>query len=463
MLINRGSGFPFRPSLSLVLLFVMLLALWAAGGASREDALGQAMVRSTAVIVLVVGIMFGGRPSFSRVRPVLYFLVAAVVLALAQLIPLPPAMWQALPDRTVFADAARAGGIDQPWRPLSIVPGATANAAASLLVPIAVLVLVAGLPAVERRWLPGIILAFIVASMLVGLLQFSGAAINNPFINDGPGEVSGSFANRNHLALFLALGCLLAPVWAFLDGRKPHWRAPTAFGFMLLFALTILASGSRTGLILGALALGGGLFLVRQSIRRALSRAPRWVFPALIAAAVGVIAIVLLLSFAADRAASINRTLALDPGQDLRVLGLPTVLAMTQSYFPFGSGLGGFDQIFRMHEPFEMLRPVYFNHAHNDLVEVVLDAGLPGLLLLVAALLWWGWASLRAWRASSGSRDILPKLGSAMLLLIIIASVFDYPARTPMIMAMIVLAGVWLSDQVGGSGGATLRESGQSL
>ena len=117
--------------------------------------------------------------------------------------------------------------------------------------------------------------------------------------------------------------------------------------------------------------------------------------------------------------------------------------------------MGSFDAMFRIHEPLALLKPTYFNHAHNDFIEIVLDAGLPGLLILLAALIWWGWASMRAWRSAgkngTGKSDIgksgamLPMLGSATLLLVLIASIFDYPARTPMIMAMVVLAAAWLS------------------
>jgi hypothetical protein len=31
--------------------------------------------------------------------------------------------------------------------------------------------------------------------------------------------VSGTFANRNHFALFMAIGCVLAPAWAVQSSR----------------------------------------------------------------------------------------------------------------------------------------------------------------------------------------------------------------------------------------------------
>ena len=293
----------------------------------------------------------------------------------------------------------------------------------------------------------------VAASTFIGLLQLSGAVFDNPLINDTPGQVGGSFANRNHLALFLSFGCLLAPVWAFLNGGQSRWRAPVALALTVLFLLTILASGSRVGLLLGGLALGVGLALTRLEIRKALRRYPRWVFPALMAAIFAFLILLVLVLVAADRALSINRVITNDPGQDMRVRALPTVFALVREFFPAGSGLGGFDPMFRMHEPFSLLKLTYFNHAHNDWLEVTLDAGLPGLLLLTAALAWWAWASVGAWRAGPSMSHALPKAGSAMLFFVFLASMFDYPARVPIVMAMLVIAGGWLGEAHGRSTG----------
>lgn len=436
----------FNPSLSFVLLCLFVALLWLAGGASKPEALGQVVVRLAAITALIVVILFGERPALGRYQPVAYILGAAVLLVLLQLVPLPPAIWQALPGRTLFVQAATVSGQSQPWRPLAIVPGATVNAAISLVVPVTMLLLLAGLKETERLWLPGIVLGLIVASMLVGLLQFSGNSLYNPLINNSVGQVSSTFANRNHFALFLAFGCVLAPVWALREGRDSGWRAPIALGFTVLFVLMILASGSRGGLGAGVLALCIGLMLVRRGVKRKLRRYPRWVFPAFVAGLAALVVILVVLSIASDRAVSINRLLFANAEQDMRRRAFSTVWTMIWTYFPAGSGLGGFDPIFRIHEPFALLKLTYFNHAHNDLLEIILDAGLAGLLLLGAALAWWLYASIRVWRAASNVSTTYAKLGSAILLLAILASVFDYPARTPMVMAMIVLAAGWLCE-----------------
>lgn len=442
----RRPALPFAAGLgpAIVLSALFLVVLWVAGGASRPNVMGQVVVRGAAWVVLCLLALFGPRPALAGRWAVAVFLVSALVLALAQLVPLPPSVWQALPGRALLVDAAVIAGDAQPWRPLSMVPDATVNAAASLVVPFAMLALLASMSDAEHRWMPGVLLGLITASTLLGLLQVSGSRFNNPLINDTVGQISASFANRNHLALFMAIGCIVAPVWAVRGAGGLQWRMGAALGMALLFVLMILATGSRAGLLLGGLALAAAAVMVWQDVRRELRRYPRWVLPAIGAAVAGLIAIAVLASFAADRAMSINRLVVGGEAQDMRGRALPTVIDMVRTYFPVGSGLGGFDPIFRIHEPYGLLKLTYFNHAHNDLLEVPLDAGLPGMLLLLAAAGWWAVASFRAWRGGTGT--MLPRLGSAILGLMLVASLFDYPVRTPMIMAVLVIAAWWLGD-----------------
>jgi len=432
-----------RPSLAFLLLIIFLAVIWLAGGASRADAVGQIIVRATAWVVLVIAALGGIRPALGRDRNIAMLLGACLFIVLLQLVPLPPMLWRALPGSVVRA-AAPVYEAATLWRPLSLSPGATLNAAMALVVPVAVLALVSALRGRERDRVVGVVLALVVLAMLLGALQVSGAGFANPLVGASQGEVVGPFANRNHFALFLAMGCIIAPVWAVADDRSPSWRGALCLGLIPLFILMILATGSRAGLLLGGLALAFGLAVARNGIRLRLRRVSRRVMIGIVAGSVTMLLLVVILSITADRAVSIDRAFAMDTAQDMRRRGLPVVLNMIAAYFPTGTGFGSFDPLFRLNEPDALLKPTYFNHAHNDFLEIVLDGGLLGLLLLLAAIGWWGWASVRAFRAPR--EYMLPRLGSAALLLVFVASIFDYPARTPMVMAMIILAAVWLSD-----------------
>lgn len=433
--------FSFQPALSLILAIAMIALLWLSGGASRPDALGQVVVRAGAWAILMSAVLLGPRPAFDDTRPVLLLLFVAVLLPLVQLIPLPPSWWQKLPSREILLIP----GEPLPWRPWTMTPGATRNALASLIVPVSMVLVLMQAGDRTRRAMPTILLGMIGTAMLLGLLQFSGAQVNNPFLNDTPGDVSGIFANRNHFALLLAIGCVIAPVWAFIDPAALRWRGPLATGLVLLFVLTILATGSRTGMLLGGLALGMALLLIGQRLRYWLRNGSRWLLPAFVAAVVLTIMGFIALSFAADRADAINRLIALEGGEDMRSRALPTVLSMVREYFPFGTGFGSFDPIFRIHEPFALLKLSYFNQAHNDYLGIALDGGIAGIAALAAGILWWLVATIRIWRSSGDDTLLLGKLGSAIILLVLIASVTDYPARTPTIMAFLTIAGIWLA------------------
>ncbi|HEX8415506.1 MAG TPA: O-antigen ligase family protein [Sphingomicrobium sp.] len=430
-------------------LAVLLVVLLIGGGAARAGEIGQMVVRVAAALCLAITVLAApwhprlGSTSAYFARPIpLYLLLAVIALVLVQLVPFPPSIWQGLPGRQILVHAVTG---DQPWRPLSIVPDATVNAAFSLLVPLAVLILTMALPRDARGRLPALVLGLIVVAMLVGVLQFSGTRFDNPLVNETVGSVSGTFANRNHFALFLALGCLIAPLWPFLSNHRTVWRGPTAFSMMVIFLLMILATGSRAGILVGGIAMVLGVLLAHEGIRRALRHAPRWAFPALVTAMAATITIFVVISVSADRAASITRVSTLDAGGDIRAKAVPTVWNIILDYLPVGAGFGSFDPVFRLHEPFDLLKPTYFNHAHNDFLEIVLDGGVPALLVLLAAIGWWAWASIRTWRARPEPQVMLGRLGSAMLLLVFVASIVDYPARTPLMMAMIVIAALWLS------------------
>lgn len=433
-----------KPSLAFVLWCAFLVTLWLAGGASRADVFGQVVSRLAAVVVLVLVAAFGSKPVVRPFAPVCWLLLAALILVILQLIPLPPTLWQTLPGRALFDEAV--ADSKQPWRPLSIVPSATINALVSLLVPIAALILITTMRAEERKAIFQTVLLMIGASVLLGLLQITGVGFDNPLINDSRDFVSSSFANRNHFALLLAIGCLLLPAWGVAGHRHARGRAGVGLGACLMVLLTILATGSRAGMVLGVLGLGIGLVLARSGIRRQLRHAPKWVALALPALAAVIVMGTVVASIVAGRAVSIRRLLDTDTGFDMRGRALSTVWVMIRDYFPVGAGFGSFDPMFRIHEPFALLKPTYFNHAHNDFLEVVLDAGLPGALLLCAGIVWWIGASVRAWKRSAGMTETSARIGSAMLLLIAGASLFDYPARTPMIMVLTVVAAAWLSE-----------------
>ena len=433
----------FSARLSFWLLSAFLVILWIAGGASRADVWGQGVVRFFAWTFLIIFTLFSSRFEWQRVKPIAILLALSILLVTLQLVPLPPSIWTALPGRELFIQAAEVSGQPQPWRPLSISPSATANALGSLVVPVAVLVFGAQLTR-EQHWrIASVLLALVFAGSLLALLQFSGARFGNPFINYQTGSVSGNFANRNHFALFVAFGCLLAPVWALRGDLAKRWKAIVAICLLPLFLLVSLATGSRAGILLTGLAIIAGIFIVRAPLLRSSRELPRWTIIAISVFGASALLGSVALSFMLGRAVAIDRAFDLDAANDLRSRALPYVIEAIERYFPVGTGFGTFDPVYRIGEPDALLLPLYFNHAHNDWLEIILDGGIFGALLLSAGLIWTATSAIKAWRRMN-HRPLLARTGSITLLLVMFASLPDYPGRSPMIMAVIIIAAIWL-------------------
>lgn len=442
MLAKPGSGNKSKPTMHFILAAVFVVAMWLVGGASRFDAPAQLLARAASGLVLIVWVLTPQQNPLGGKRSVGLLLAAIALLVALQLVPLPPALWLSLPGRDLFSLAATISGEPQPWRPLSIAPSFTLNALFSLMVPVAAFCLFAPLTRQQHWRLVSLLLALALLTATLGVIQVAGGHYDQPFVNDMPGEVSANFANRNHAALFLAIAALLAPVRAIRAKARQLVAIVAACAATALFLLVILGTGSRAGLLLGIASAFLAVLLCRG----------RWSLPGVlrgarglaVAAGVGAATIVLgLLVISSGRAAGLDRITSLDTADEMRLRALPTIIAMAEQYFPVGSGFGTFDPAYRISEPTELLRRTYLNQAHNDVLQIVVEGGLPAILLLLAGLGWFAYASVRAWR----SRDaILARLGSCILALVIAASVIDYPARTPFIMMLTILGACWLGE-----------------
>lgn len=424
--------------LAALLMFLGALILF--GGSSRYDQLAQVPVRVTAILVIAMATFRTASTAPQTIRLPALLLGSLIVLACVQMIPLPPQLWTALPGRSVFAEAAVAAGFEQPWRPISIAPDLTANALFSLTVPAAVLFGLMVLEPRYRQWQLTVILVVVVVSMLFGLVQLVTTSDGLNAIYDLPsrGTAPGIFTNRNHQALLLAMGLPLIASSGMLRrgdpvGTAARWTATAVAG---LLVIVLIATGSRTGLLLGGFGLVGGLAVI-WSWRNRLDTSRYRVQGIMLAVFAAVVAMLFGAAILFGRAEAIDRLFAIDPFEDKRARALPTVIELVKSYFPTGSGLGTFDPAFRQVEPLALLDTTYFNNAHNDLLQLGLEGGAPALILLMVALIWLATASVRLWRNSSARGVIVTgRAASIGLLLILMASVTDYPLRTPIMMAI---------------------------
>jgi O-antigen ligase len=110
---------------------------------------------------------------------------------------------------------------------------------------------------------------------------------------------------------------------------------------------------------------------------------------------------------------------------------------MAQRAWPAGIGLGGAEAALVAAERLEVLDPMLPNRVHNDYLELLLEGGLPAVVLLGAVVLVLAWRAWRTWRERPAERD-LTALGLLMLFVVSVHSFVDYPLRS---MALACLIG----------------------
>ena len=428
----------------------LLAACFLMGGASRTDVSSLLVLQPFAALCAAAFLLLPGRIGFGSVRIPLLLLAVLGAIMVAQLIPLPPALWTRLPGRALYIEAARVAGLPQPWRPMSLTPDLTMASLVGLIVPLAVLIGLAAIGGKRRHALLGLVLAGVGTSALFALGQVTSGGQGPLYLYEitNVGSGVGLFSNRNHQAVLLAMAWPMLLTWAVVVRRDPRRQAAVQWiaASMALFLLPLLlVTGSRAGLALAGLTLGACAILWYRQRYAAGWRRPNWLVGALgVGAALIVVGVTLVLS----RAEAVQRLLASQSADDARIQATPVVLRMIRDFFPVGSGLGSFDPVFRHYEPLGMLGPEYLNHAHDDALELVLTAGLPGLVLLLVFVGWVLVQSVRAWRCEEPSADIgLARTGSVMICVALLSSIVDYPLRTPLMMALVSIACAWLGQR----------------
>lgn len=436
---------------------MLVVAMTLGGGSSKTFIASLLYVRPIAILCLGALLILPVQRHWRGLRlPATLLALFAIWIGL-QMVPLPPALWAMIPGHAPLLEASAAMGVAEPWRPLTLSVDLTLASLFTLAPAAAVLVAYAGFTPQERARTVPTILGIVVASTLVALIQVAGgensaAYLYTPTSRDLP---VGLLANRNHQAALLALGLPILALWLRgqaargRQGRRERQVERVSLIYSLgavmavLFILVALVSGSRAGLILCTGGLIASALLFSGSIRL-LSVRTRWT---IVGGSLVALLIVLLLATAFGRALVLDRLDTTGISSDQRFRAFPVLLELMRTYFPFGSGMGTFDPVFRMLEPDADLDRGFFNNAHNDLVELIITGGLLALALLAG---FFAWLLARLTAAIRGRKAIDPVaargwVGLAVIGLLLAASVFDYPLRTPLLSMIFAIACCWAS------------------
>ncbi len=409
------------------LLFVVALLF---GGATRLDVLVPIIPRLVAIALILV--LLAGRVRLFAGWSIWERLIWALLLAtpLLQLIPMPFDMWTALPGRSYPAQLFTTLGI-APAEPLSMTPDRTLNAFFALLPAFAGYIACRIADSEQQRSLFQITLVAALVSAVLGLAQVTsgaGSALYFYRITNSDSAV-GLFSNANHLASFLAAGMLLLAyfVYSRLENRTSRTpiRGPLLVAGIALLVLAgaILLSQSRAGFAFAGVAVIASLMIFRGAT--GLRRKALAVIVMVLAA--GAVAGYIWLASRPGFADNMVRY----GSEEGRLQTAPTFWRMIQDLFPFGSGLGSFDPVYRGYEQASRLIYNYLNNAHNDYAQLLIEAGLVAALGLAVFAAWWlrqSWAIMVKPRGN-GADIVMRRVAWTITFIFLAHALVDYPLR----------------------------------
>ena len=412
-----------------LILPAFLLACLIMGGSSQAI-WGNAFLQLLGVAILGWSILTPDpQPLTIAGRRLLQIVAAAGLLLLVQAIPMPPAIWTALPGRELQASGYSLLDMPLPWAPISFSPYNTMATALTLLPPLALLVGMLRL----RAWNTGSMLAAVILgaaiSIGLGVLQVSsGDGAWYFYKRTNIGVAVGTFANGNHYATLLMAAIPLLATMATArwrsSSRQPERSLVLALAMAAaaVLAIGVLTNQSTAMLLIGPPVAAATVLLAMRLPRHRINQGLAGIGLLLIAGTAAVLVI----------------------GKELPALGTAASIEKRSEYWSrsleavedqplTGWGVGSFQQVYRLYEPQIPADRWYVNHAHNDYLEIALEGGVAAIVLMLAFLWWWSLRARQIWLSHGELEQKGALIASAAVLL---HSVFDYPLRTAAIAAL---------------------------
>ena len=283
-----------------------------------------------------------------------------------------------------------------------------------------------------ERGIAGVVIGGALLSVVLGALQKASPGPESwvyIYKYSSPGAV-GFFANQNHMATLL-LAAIPFSAALFAAGH-PHVRSRTTAlamaalgaGSLLLILVGLLLNGS-----LAALALAAPVVTFSALLLPVGWRFRRILVPIAVVAFIVSVFVLANSWIRSDVVASVETDSLYSRGQIWSL-----TLRAIASTFPAGTGLGTFTGVYALQEDPATVTVAWVNHAHNDYLELLLETGLPGLLLMLGFLGWFAWETARIWRAPFSS--LFAKAATIAAAAILAHSIVDYPLRTAAIAAI---------------------------
>jgi O-antigen ligase len=368
--------------------------------------------------------------------------IAAIAVVALQAVPLPQSLW-AHGSRAPIVEGYRLLGVRAAAAPISLTPYDSLGALLCIIPSLAIFCAIVRLNAYRVSWLAAALLCGAIAGIMLGALQVVSASADSawylyPETNVGVGV--GFFANANHMAdlLVFTLPFIAAIAAAAKGGSIQRYSALVTIlaGIGMVMLVGIALNGSLAGYALAVPVLAASALIVLPSG----SRWRGWL--------AGLAALSVVVSLAGLASSSIGSTKI---GQDASgaVQSREQILATTSKaiadFMPLGSGLGSFVKVYRLYESPDAVTNEYVIHAHNDYVELALELGVPGIILILLFLGWWVSQCLAVWRKGEGGP--WARAASIASAAVLLHSLVDFPLRTAAISAGFAMCLALLADR----------------
>jgi O-antigen ligase len=432
---------------ALGLLSLMLLSLpWLLGGQILEVQIASLLVATTAAIL---ALLTGGR-SLKLPLILLFCLCVYVLIQYAN-----PAFVQEWQTGLRIWNLKPLDHIN--WLPSSIDSDFTDSSPLRFLI-LSLTAILGGLALFRipgnfsKRWLLPCLVINAAVIALVGLIQLNlgSRSILGIFdaMDEGLGLFFGTLLYKNHAAAYFNLG-LAASLSCFFSFRRGSAQRRSNPSWLFLIAAAVLLAGvifsrSRFGFIcsLGIVAVFASL-LVRSALRSGITKGR------LILLGAGVVAIVLGGGFylfkaeGAKHLKTLNEEITQDFSYRQRIIAYQGELKMFAEKPLFGWGAGNYRHGFRMFQDMdrekEELRNPYmernrlnffWQHAHNDYLEWLIELGVLGTLILFSIPGYFAWL---IWRSKRWKQPATLML-LAGLAGILVHALVDFPFRNPAVL-----------------------------
>lgn len=405
-----------------IILVLFLVASLVLGGASREGHLGNFALQLGGIGLLGWGFY---QLEWSRLATLERLLIAlgalGIAIVLVQFVPLSPDIWRHLPGRAAIANELDLLNVRPEPALVSLSLHDSLRSAVSLLPAFGLGIAMLGARRLPAAALLAALAAVALSSLAIGIMQVLGGTQSPWYFYSftNRGFMVGFFANANHMATLLLVSLLFIAALV----REGRTRMPKRKAEITLLGLAMLALaaigiglvGSLTGYaLLGPVILASALIIWKPRLRLAV---------VLGAPVLALAAVLLAVSGDGENVFSSEARTSVAGREEIRTTAWPAA----QAFFPVGSGLGTFEEVYRRYENPKAVTSTFVAHAHNDYLELVLELGVAGIVLIGLFLAWW-LSCLRSLLRTQASAFAWAGWGAVGVMLV--HSGWDYPLRT---------------------------------